>query len=1331
LLWSGSVSGLTELSGLEPSAFEHLVNAIALKVLGAGATGFCPGPDAGRDGWFEGESSYPSARQRWTGIWYIQSKFHAPHLSTNAQKWLLAQVRDELNAFSDPNSKREWPDNWIIATNVDPSGVAGRGTFDQARKLVEKSRPSLAKRFHIWGGQKLCNYLGDFPAIAQRFGHFLTPGHVLSALFERLSDEKSTVQEIVHYAVVRGIESQRQTKLEQAGSSEDRRPGIDALFVDLPFAEDRCGTGGQAVASLACAATNNHRTDPNDPIGDKWKVWRSRPTRAAVWFVRAGPGRGKSSVGQFFCQVQRAALILQPNGVVVHPDVRSLACRIQQKAEALGCWPTAPRVPLWVELKSYAVWFSDQGSLKPRGVASFMCALLHRDAETQVDVKTLRRTLGERSWVVVFDGLDEVPSDVKDAVAAEVVKFVRDVSTFADVLSVCTSRPQGYSGQFDALDGAVVDLIDLPPPLALECATKVAVIDRSPDDAARARSLLERAIESPAACELMTTPLQSHIMAVLVRNGQRPPERKWDLYHKFYEVIREREANRDLPDPALRDLFQRDPGLIDTVHQRLGFALHTKAERASGADASLSRLEFRTLVESVVRESRSAAEIEPVVDALMLATTERLVLISTPDQGDRVRFDIRAIQEFFAAEFLYVDTQAEVLHKRLDLIVGDAHWREVVQFVLGALIALKRATEWTVAIETLRALDVGGDSGGERALAHRLSRGALHAALLFDTGCVENSRRTREQLGAILAPIAGATDAFLVGVLQRVTGPDSRTWIREWGEAQVRRLRASESVGALRIVAHLCPPALADSENLLTLLDSIDTNEVGDFLLESRQEARHVHPNQTITISPWKTEALTRLLSRQNCVAAAPSVVEELLWEAAFRKPILPLQSNLDTNRPVMQEELNTEPLGGALTRLFNSPLVLNAGGIRLVQSRLVPNAMASLKIGASGLLGWLRAVLEAASLGGIERVKLALLGMGDRWPALDALPPAVQRAIPVPLNRMLFSPIHMSNTVGMMTEDAFASGMANGSVSGIPLCSPSEWQIHSIHVSTMRKSAAFLELAQQVPRVAWAMWCFYGASLGGEEGHGRESALQTALVDLLERNPFLAYEVDGGDWVAGVAKLGDQQSRALGAMRAANLQWPLTLTRQGASYSPGGVRLALPQDTRFLPLIAASHLSNAATKLRGGLAMVEGASAESGVSELGLPLLDLREASRSSENTADERAAAVFLSGLHPDGGWGEISRARADLLEFARIGLPVAAGTALVAEVAGRWSDSSARVLVSELIDASREPPPTRGSDGGREALDTVLRAWRERSTAPLTNADAISRWLGISNE
>jgi hypothetical protein len=150
-----------ELSKLDTNSFEHMINLIALQVLGGGHTGFGPGPDGGRDGYFEGDAPYPSLTERWSGRWYIQSKFHKPHLSKNPQKWLVEQIKEELEEFQKSRTKRLWPDNWIVATNIDPSGAPETGAFDQARKMVAEPRPGLEKHFPYLGRTKDSRVFGS------------------------------------------------------------------------------------------------------------------------------------------------------------------------------------------------------------------------------------------------------------------------------------------------------------------------------------------------------------------------------------------------------------------------------------------------------------------------------------------------------------------------------------------------------------------------------------------------------------------------------------------------------------------------------------------------------------------------------------------------------------------------------------------------------------------------------------------------------------------------------------------------------------------------------------------------------------------------------------------------------------------------------------------------------------------------------------------------------------------------------------------------------------------------------------------------------------------
>jgi len=61
-------------------------------------------------------------------------------------------------------------------------------------------------------------------------------------------------------------------------------------------------------------------------------------------------------------------------------------------------------------------------------------------------------------------------------------------------------------------------------------------------------------------------------------------------------------------------------------------------------------------------------------------------------------FDIRPLQEFFAAEYIYELVSAEKLSERIRVIALDSHWREVMHFLLSALVENGRQTELSVVV---------------------------------------------------------------------------------------------------------------------------------------------------------------------------------------------------------------------------------------------------------------------------------------------------------------------------------------------------------------------------------------------------------------------------------------------------------------------------------------------------------------------------------------------------------------------------------------------------------------------------------------------------------
>jgi hypothetical protein len=456
----------------------------------------------------------------------------------------------------------------------------------------------------------------------------------------------------------------------------------------------------------------------------------------------------------------------------------------------------------------------------------------------------------------VFDGLDEVPGDVKDLVANEIVHFVDDVlvGCRADAATVCTSRPQGYSGQFAALEAATIELVNLSRDQALACATPLLSLDRSESERKTYVDILRTALQSQAIAEIMTTPLQAHIMAVIVRDGGKPPERKWQLFDTFYKVIQKREANRNLPDPKLAALLREGDKLLKAIHNRLGFELHSRAETKKGAVTSLERCELNTIMTEVVSQFQDA-NVEDTVTTLMEATTQRLVLVSTPEAGNYVRFDIRPLQEFFAAEHLYESGEPDRFVERMRVIAADSHWREVVHFLLSALVEQNRKSELAAAVTVLSQTDDGGD-GGIRALNRRLAHGGIITARLLQEGVLEQDKRVREQFRSCIIPLLGCIDAGQY--LAEVRSPHSDRWLCDVLIANLKEQAEPETVGTMACLFHILP----DSD--LRLVDVIS------FITEASPEYRRVVITKTpgdlakVPVRTWIVEMAIRALLRSD-----------------------------------------------------------------------------------------------------------------------------------------------------------------------------------------------------------------------------------------------------------------------------------------------------------------------------------------------------------------------------------------------------------------------------------------------------------------------------------
>jgi hypothetical protein len=263
------------------------------------------------------------------------------------------------------------------------------------------------------------------------------------------------------------------------------------------------------------------------------------------------------------------------------------------------------------------------------------------------------------------------------------------------------------------------------------------------------------------------------------------------LFNNFYQVIRRREANKNHENAPLARLLQDDEKLISALHNRIGFLLHVRAETSAGAESSLSRQDLEAEIVSIVNTMQGKG-VEGKSKILSEAARERLVLVNTPEDGSSVRFDVRPLQEYFAAEYIRDYTSFDQLRARLETLSLDPHWREVVYFVFSALIEAGRRPELAMAIKEIEDLETSNPL--TRRVQLILGSGENLAWRLLAEGVLEHDKRIRGAFSSLLLRAGWKLMPPIVG--SAVTG-ESREWVAELlFQDVVKRAVPSETVGA-------------------------------------------------------------------------------------------------------------------------------------------------------------------------------------------------------------------------------------------------------------------------------------------------------------------------------------------------------------------------------------------------------------------------------------------------------------------------------------------------------------------------------------------------------
>lgn len=655
-----------DLNNLGDEEFEHLVQALLKKIIGAGTITFGDGPDGGREATYEGKAPYPSAREQWEGKWIFQAKFHNVRQigPDKARKELCKDLRTELQKIT-VKYKREC-DNYILATNVSLSSVPNLGTHDKIAQNIVPEFHEKIPHIHVWGHDDLSRFLDEFPEIRQTYLHLITPGDLIAELMGRKDLKERGLAEAVQLYVRTSFERDQYAQLDQAGEIGEKPMPLRRVFIDLDV-KPRSNKDVRAMAKT------------RDDIADSLLELAEKETVSATetlisgniprTVVIGGPGQGKSTLCQYIAQIHRAYLLKK-------------ICELRGNNRTVV--PAVVRIPFRVILKDYAQWIVD--SPEPHSLERFIVSLVEERAGREITSEQIQEIFKRNPTLLILDGLDEVTDrKLRTRMLELLLEFIarsEDVLK-ADLQIVATSRPTGYSDQFDPSHFLHLTLLPMESNRVLEYTERwIKTKGLESAKGSSLRSSINDCLEDPHFSPLMNTPLQVTIFILIILSGGTPPRQREELFNEYLEVIYKRERAKS------KTIIQTEKRLLFGLHQYMGYLLHRRAAESSDTRSRMKEEEFNKEVFRYLQHEDPYSEekkLREKADQMIKEAHERLVLLVELESGF-FGFEQRSLQEFFAAGYMAdMASDSDQRFKRFQAIALPSHWRNVALFLAGRI----------------------------------------------------------------------------------------------------------------------------------------------------------------------------------------------------------------------------------------------------------------------------------------------------------------------------------------------------------------------------------------------------------------------------------------------------------------------------------------------------------------------------------------------------------------------------------------------------------------------------------------------------------------------
>jgi hypothetical protein len=513
----------------------------------------------------------------------------------------------------------------------------------------------------IWDRATVGKMLDAADSVRRKYLARLAPQNIMDHLHEYNVGISSRLLGLFKVQMINELKANQWVRLSQAGDADSARLPLDQVGIDLPV-KDQVRKAARLIIEEADAAS----------------TFRGSGKTANVLLV-GGPGQGKSTITQLIGQCYRVALLdgSLHQDHLTHPLAEALALGFQEGGVPL---PQFRRWPVRIDLASYVDAAVDY---RETSLIAYIAEQAGRRAGG-ISGPKVKTWLKAWPWLMILDGFDEVASSRgRETLMDQLDNFMGEVEGLgADVFIVATTRPQGYAGEFAHHGYREFELAPLDVQRAVEYGLKLAEArhgDKDPDMRDRVIERLNRAASDILTARLMRSPLQVSIMSTLLEARERVPRARFELFDAYYQAIYSRESEKPGP---IGKLLEKRRSHINALHNWLGLVLQANSEKAGDLDASVPHEELRRYaIERLEKQGHDAKQASALGEEIIKAVTSRLVLI-VPKKVEDVGFEVRSIQEFFAARALVSGPDSCVLD-RLNSIIAPAHWRNTWLFAAG------------------------------------------------------------------------------------------------------------------------------------------------------------------------------------------------------------------------------------------------------------------------------------------------------------------------------------------------------------------------------------------------------------------------------------------------------------------------------------------------------------------------------------------------------------------------------------------------------------------------------------------------------------------------